>query len=81
MDGVDDGWRALGATLCMGWCKDFKTAFLLRNMARMKECHKFFASDIFQFYVNEIMKPEEIEAKLLDMTVQEVEAMWARGKV
>ena len=72
----DDGVRALWATVCMEYCKDFKNAFLMRNKARMKECHEFFKGDIFQFFVNELMTPEDVEAKILQIPVEKIKAMW-----
>ena len=73
----DDGVRALWATVCLEYCKDFKNAFLMRNRERMKECHEFFKGDIFQFYVNELISPEEVESRILQIPIEKIKEIWA----
>lgn len=72
----EDGVRALWATICLEYCKDFKTAFIVKDMTTMKRCHTFFKGDIFQFFTNESMSPEKIESKILQIPVEKIKAMW-----
>lgn len=63
----NDAVRNLMAAICLRACADYKAVLTGHRPEKMmdpelirKDCHKFFSSDIFQFFINR-MSVEEIE--------------------
>ena len=80
----DDNVRQLMAIICLKACADYKSATSLTTKKKpedrkkmIDDCHRFFESDMFQYFVNG-MSVDEIEKDIRATPEDAIKAIWYR---
>ena len=81
---ADDVWQ-LFAAICLKACIDYKRASMgkwcdgISPEKIMRDCHRFFGEDMFQFFVNRI-SVEEIEKSIRATPEQAIHNLWRKSE-